>query len=131
MLANVNPTWLSKQSQAVPLYSLHLCPSSPHLKHSTTAISCLLIVLSSTLHCITLLFSTSNLFWGMAILFSPSFLFLQLQARCLNPLQFQHSLFLFPSNFALCHKLHSVISPPILQRFPWSQSQLKALKKTF
>jgi len=32
---------------------------------------------------------------------------------------------------AICHKLHSVISPPILQRFPRSQSQLKALKKTF
>ena len=31
----------------------------------------------------------------------------------------------------LCHKLHSVISPPILRRFPQSQSQLKALKKTF
>jgi len=30
-----------------------------------------------------------------------------------------------------CHKLHSVISPPILRRFPRSQSQLKALKKTF
>jgi len=30
-----------------------------------------------------------------------------------------------------CHKLHLAISPPILQRFPRSQSQLKALKKTF
>ena len=30
-----------------------------------------------------------------------------------------------------CHKLHLVISPPILRRFPRSQSQLKALKKTF
>jgi len=30
-----------------------------------------------------------------------------------------------------CHKLHSVISPPILRRFPRSQNQLKALKKTF
>jgi len=30
-----------------------------------------------------------------------------------------------------CHKLHSVISPPILRRFPRSQSQPKALKKTF
>ena len=29
---------------------------------------------------------------------------------------------------SLCHKLHSVISPPILRRFPRSQSQLKALK---
>ena len=32
---------------------------------------------------------------------------------------------------AFCHKLHSVISPPNLRRFPRSQSQLKALKKTF
>ena len=31
----------------------------------------------------------------------------------------------------VCHKLHLVISPPILWRFPWSQSQLKSLKKTF
>jgi len=31
----------------------------------------------------------------------------------------------------LCHKLHLVISPPFLRRFPRSQSQLKALKKTF
>jgi len=31
----------------------------------------------------------------------------------------------------LCHKLHSAISPPILRRFPRSQCQLKALKKTF
>ena len=30
-----------------------------------------------------------------------------------------------------CHKLHLVISPPILRRFPRFQSQLKALKKTF
>ena len=30
-----------------------------------------------------------------------------------------------------CHKLHLVISPPILRRFPRSQGQLKALKKTF
>jgi len=30
-----------------------------------------------------------------------------------------------------CHKLHSVISPSNLGRFPLSQSQLKALKKTF
>jgi len=30
-----------------------------------------------------------------------------------------------------CHKLHSVISPPILWRFPRSWCQLKALKKTF
>jgi len=32
---------------------------------------------------------------------------------------------------AACHKLHSAISSPILQRFPRSQSELKALKKTF
>jgi len=30
-----------------------------------------------------------------------------------------------------CHKLHSAISPPILRRFPQSQSERKALKKTF
>ena len=31
----------------------------------------------------------------------------------------------------VCYKLHSVISPPFLRLFPWSQGQLKALKKTF
>jgi len=30
-----------------------------------------------------------------------------------------------------CHKLHSVISPSILRQFPRSQSQPKALMKTF
>jgi len=35
------------------------------------------------------------------------------------------------SKMARCHKLHLVISPPILRRFPRSQSQLKTLKKTF
>jgi len=30
-----------------------------------------------------------------------------------------------------CHKLHWAISPPILRGFPRSQSELKALKKTF
>jgi len=30
-----------------------------------------------------------------------------------------------------CHKLHLVISLPVLRRFPRSQNQLKALKKTF
>jgi len=32
---------------------------------------------------------------------------------------------------AICHKLHSAISSPILRRFPRSQSELKALQKTF
>ena len=30
-----------------------------------------------------------------------------------------------------CYKLHSVISLPNLERFLWSQGQLKALKETF
>ena len=34
-------------------------------------------------------------------------------------------------SYCFCHKLHSIISPPILQRFPRSQSQIKSLKKTF
>ena len=82
-------------------HSLHLCPSSPHLKHFTFTISCFLIIFSFTLHCITLLDNTSNLFWGAVPLFSFPSLFLQFQARCLNPLQFQHSRSFFPSNFAL------------------------------
>ena len=79
---------------------LYLCPSSLHLKH-LTAIPILLIILSSTPHCITLLDKTSNLFWGATSLFSFSLLFLQFWARYLNSLQLQHSHFFFPSNFAL------------------------------
>ena len=82
-------------------YSLHLCPFSPHLKHSTSTVSYFLIILSFTSHCITLLDNTSNLFWGMVPLFSLPFPFLQFQARCPNPLQFQHSCSFLPSNFAL------------------------------
>ena len=57
-----------------------------HLKHFTSSIiSCLLtFTFSSTLHCITLLAVTSNLFWGIGFPFSSCFLFLQLQARCPN-----------------------------------------------
>ena len=82
-------------------HSLHLCPFSPYLKHSTSTTSCFLIILSFTSHCITLLINTSNLFWGAVSLSSFPFLFLQLRARCPNPLQFQHSRSFFPSNFAL------------------------------
>ena len=82
-------------------HSLYLCPFSPHLKYSTFTISCFFIILSFTSHCITLLDNTSNLFWRAVPLFSFSFLFLQFQARCLNPLQLQHSHSFFSSNFAL------------------------------
>ena len=82
-------------------HSLHLCPFSLHLKHSTSTTSCFLIILSFTSHCITLLVNTSNLFWGAVPLFSFPSLFLQFWARCPNPLQFQHSCSFFPSNFAL------------------------------
>ena len=82
-------------------HSLHLCPFSPYLKYSTFTISCFLIILSFTSHCITLLDNTSNLFWGAVPLFFFPFLFLQFQARCPNPLQLQYSRSFFPSNFAL------------------------------
>ena len=82
-------------------HSLHLCPFFLHLKHSTFTVSCFLIILSFMSHCITLLDNTSNLFWGAVPLFSFPSLFLQFQARCLNPLQLQHSRSFFPSNFAL------------------------------
>ena len=82
-------------------HSLHLCLFSLYLKHSTSTVSCFLIIVSLTSHCITLLDSTSNLFWGVVPLSSFPFLFLQFRTRCLNPLQFQHSCSFFPSNFAL------------------------------
>ena len=82
-------------------YSLHLCPFSPHLKHSTFTVSCFFIILSFTSHYITLLDNTSNLFWGVVPLFSFPFLFLQFWTRYPNSLQLQHSHSFFPSNFAL------------------------------
>jgi len=82
-------------------HSLYLCPFFLHLKHSTFTVSCFLIILSFTSHCITLLDNTSNLFWEVVPLFSFPSLFLQFQARCPNPLQPQHFCSFFPSNFTL------------------------------
>ena len=79
-------------------HSLHLYPFSPYLKHSTFTTPTLLIILSSTPHCITLLFNTSNLFWDIVIPFSASFYFLQFQTRCPNPLQPKHNFPLLPSS---------------------------------
>jgi len=68
-------------------HSLHLCPSSLYLKHSTFLISsCLLIILFSSSHCITLLLNISNLFLGTTFPFTFPPLFLQFQVRCPNPL---------------------------------------------
>ena len=82
-------------------HSLHLCPFSPHLKHSTSTTPTLLIMLSSTSHCITLLFNTSNLFWGMTVPSSSLLLFLQFWARYLNFLQLLHSFFFLSSSSSL------------------------------
>ena len=82
-------------------HSLHLCPSSPHLKHLTATVLMLLITLSSTPYCITRLFKTSNLFWGISAPFSSSLLFLQFQARCPNLLQLLQSFSFLPSNSTL------------------------------
>ena len=65
------------------------CPTPQHLKHliSSSTFFHLTLTSSFTLHLITLLANTSNLFWGIDFP-SPSFLlFLQLWARCLNFLQ--------------------------------------------
>ena len=80
------------------------CLTFQHLKHftsSSSTISCLLTFTSSlTLYCITLFAITSNLFQRISFPFI-SFLFLQLQTRCPNLLQYQHILLLLPSNFTL------------------------------
>ena len=81
-------------------YSLYLCPFFSHLKHSTSTASYLLIALSSTPHCITLLLNISNLFWGTIFLFSLPTLFLQFWARCPNSLQLLHNFSLFPLSFS-------------------------------
>ena len=77
---------------------LHLCLSSPHLKHFTATVLIFLIVLSSTPHCITLLLKILNLFWDVIAPFPVSFYFLQFRARCPNPLQPKHNFPLFPSS---------------------------------
>ena len=79
-------------------YFLHLCSSSPYLKHLTFFASCLLIVLSSNPHYITLLLNTSNLFLGTTFPFSFPPLFLQFWARYPNPLHLLHSFPLLPSS---------------------------------
>ena len=77
------------------------CLTPQHLKPFTSSASCHLIYLSPpSLLFITLLVSISNLFWDF-LLFSFSFPFLQLQARCPNFLQLQHSLSHLPYDCAL------------------------------
>jgi len=76
---------------------LHWYSFSPHLKyHIIFAFSCLLTTSSLAPHCITLLVSIANLFWGTSFLFSFPFLFLQFQARCYNLVkQLSHYLYFF------------------------------------
>ena len=92
---------------------LHLCSSSPYLKHLTLFASCLLIVLSSNPHYITLLLNTSNLFLGMTFPFSFPPLFLQFWARYPNSLHLLHSFPLLPLS-----------SSPSLVRVRFSLSRL-------
>ena len=98
-------TFSSSHFPSIFLYkghTLHLCPFSPHLKHSTSTTFCLLIVLSFTPHCITLLNNTSNLFWKVIFSLSSSFLeFLQFWTRCPNFLQLKHSFPLLLSSSSL------------------------------
>ena len=82
-------------------YSLHLCPFFPHLKHSISTTPTLFIILLSAPYCIILLLNTSNLFWGMTVFFSSFLLFLQLQARCPDPLQLKYNLPLLSSSSSL------------------------------
>ena len=87
-------------------HSLYLCPFFLYLKHSMSTISYLLIILSFTPHCITLLDNTSNLFWRVVVSFSPS-LFLQLWARCPNSLQLLYNfLLLLLSSFLSLVRVH-------------------------
>jgi len=80
------------------------CPTFQYLKHFTSSIlsCCLTFTSSHTLYYITLVANISYLFWGFSLFsFSSSFLVLQLQARCPNFLQLQHSFSLLFSNCAL------------------------------
>ena len=93
-------SWLNSGHQT--LDADNLCLFSPHLKHSTLLTSSyLLIILSSNPYCITLLINISNLFWGTTFPFFSPPLFLQLWARCPNPLQLLHKFPLLPSSSSL------------------------------
>jgi len=112
-------------------HSLHLCPFSPHLKHSTSTVSYLLIVFSPTPHCITLLDNTSYLFWGVTPLSSFSSLLLQFQARCPNPLQHQHILPLLPSNSALSLvRVHFWLSKLLMRELYCSRDMVLCLQRS-
>ena len=100
--AAICPT-LSPLSFPLLGHFFYQCPSSLYLKHYIAFFSffSLFYFLISTPHFIILLNSISNLFWEADVFFSPTPLFLQLQARCLN---FLHSKHIFPflsSNSAL------------------------------
>ena len=112
-------------------HSLHLCPFSPHLKHSTSTVSCLLIVFSPTPHCITLLDNTSYLFWGVTPLSFFSSLLLQFWARCPNPLQYQHILPLLPFNSALSlARVHFWLSKLLMRELYCSRDMVLCLQRS-
>ena len=111
-------------------HSLHLCPSFLYLKHSTLTVSCFLIIVSLTLHYITLFVNTSNLFWGTVPLFSSLSLFLQFWARYLNPLQLQHSRSFFPFNFALNEaRAHFCLSKSLISELYYCKDMMLRLCK--
>ena len=108
------------------------CPIPQHLKHLTSStISFLPIFTSSlTLHLITLLNNTSNLFLGISFPFFSFFLFLQLQARCLNFLQLQHSLSLLLSNCTLSEaRAHFSLSMLLRRLLYWSRDMVLCLQR--
>ena len=85
-------------------YSHFWYPTPQYLKYFTSpsTFSCHLTSTSPlSLHCIILTANISYLFWDFSFFsFSPFFV-LQLQARCLNFLQLQHSLSCLPSSCTL------------------------------
>ena len=89
-----------------------ICTTLPLLSSS-----CLLI---STPYLITLLDNASNLFWGTNILFFPSLLFLQLQARYPNFLYSKHIFPCLPSNSVLyLAKAHFSLSKLLINESYW------------
>jgi len=100
-------------------YLKYLTPQ--HLKHLTSSIVLLLLILtfSFTSYFITLLNNTLNLFLEIGFLFSFLFLFLQFWARYPNLSQFQHFLlfFSFNSTFSLvkvCYWLSMLLMSKLL-----------------
>ena len=122
-----NPSLSHRSSQTITISDPSSNnPNSYCLPITTTSISCSSIANSSgVLGMVAKVAPTTGILFCICVWSTISHCRSSLSA---NRSQIQ---ILGTSTSSICHKLHSVISPSNLRRFPRSQNQLKALKKTF